>query len=65
MFTQLSSKASQSGLRAFSTTIVNMGVTKTILKEGSGASPTVGQTVTIEYTGYLKDTTKPDNKGTQ
>lgn len=40
-----------------------MGVTKTVLKEGSGAIPTPGQTVTIEYTGWLKDTSKPDNKG--
>lgn len=40
-----------------------MGVTKTILKEGSGAIPKVGDKVTIEYTGYLKDTTKPENKG--
>ncbi|KIN00498.1 hypothetical protein OIDMADRAFT_55085 [Oidiodendron maius Zn] len=42
-----------------------MGVTKTISKEGSGASPVKGNKVTIEYTGYLKDTTKPDNKGKQ
>jgi FK506-binding protein 1 len=42
-----------------------MGITKTILKEGNGAIPTAGQTVVIEYTGWLKDTTKPDNKGTQ
>lgn len=40
-----------------------MAVTKTVLKEGSGAIPKVGDTVTIEYTGYLKDTSKPDNKG--
>lgn len=40
-----------------------MGVAKTTLSEGSGAVPTVGQTVTIEYTGWLKDTSKPDNKG--
>ncbi|EFY95677.1 hypothetical protein MHUMG1_08146 [Metarhizium humberi] len=40
-----------------------MGVTKTTLKEGSGAQPTNGQTVTIEYTGWLKDTSKPDSKG--
>jgi FK506-binding protein 1 len=40
-----------------------MGVTKTTHKEGTGAQPTPGQTVTIEYTGYLKDTSKPDNKG--
>ncbi|KAK1981080.1 FKBP-type peptidyl-prolyl cis-trans isomerase [Colletotrichum cereale] len=40
-----------------------MGVTKTTHSEGSGAIPTPGQTVTIEYTGYLKDTSKPDQKG--
>ncbi|KAG5932479.1 FK506 binding protein proline rotamase rapamycin-binding protein [Claviceps sorghi] len=40
-----------------------MGVTKTILKEGTGAQPAVGNTVTIEYTGWLKDETKPDKKG--
>ena len=42
-----------------------MGVTKTTHQQGSGAQPTAGQTVTIEYTGYLKDTSKPDNKGTK
>ncbi|CZT00022.1 hypothetical protein WAI453_003389 [Rhynchosporium graminicola] len=40
-----------------------MGVTKTITKEGDGAIPQKGDRVTIEYTGYLKDTSKPDNKG--
>lgn len=40
-----------------------MGVTKTTIKEGSGAQPTKGQTVTIEYTGWLKDASKPDQKG--
>ncbi|KAK8051249.1 FK506-binding protein 1B [Apiospora rasikravindrae] len=40
-----------------------MGVTKTTIKEGSGATPQVGQSVTIEYTGWLKDTSKPDSKG--
>ncbi|KAF7548806.1 hypothetical protein G7Z17_g6820 [Cylindrodendrum hubeiense] len=40
-----------------------MGVTKTILEEGTGPSPQVGQTVIMEYTGYLKDTSKPDNQG--
>lgn len=40
-----------------------MGVTKKILQEGSGAQPVAGQNVTIEYTGWLKDTSKPDNKG--
>lgn len=42
-----------------------MGVTKTILQEGSGPIPSKGDKVTIEYTGYLKDTTKPGNKGEQ
>ena len=32
-----------------------MGVTKTILKEGTGEIPKKGDRVTIEYTGYLKD----------
>lgn len=40
-----------------------MGVTKTILAEGNGQIPKKGDTVTIQYTGYLKDTSKPDNKG--
>jgi FK506-binding protein 1 len=40
-----------------------MGVTKTVLEAGTGAQPKVGDTVVIEYTGYLKDTTKPNNKG--
>jgi len=40
-----------------------MGVTKTTIKEGSGAIPQVGSSVTIEYTGWLKDTSKPDSKG--
>ncbi len=40
-----------------------MGVVKTTTKEGKGPIPQKGQTVAMEYTGYLKDTTKPDNKG--
>ncbi|KAI6713502.1 peptidyl-prolyl cis-trans isomerase [Marssonina coronariae] len=54
-----------STIRSLSRTSANMGVTKTVLKEGSGAIPKAGDYVTIEYTGYLKDTTKPGNKGTQ
>jgi FKBP-type peptidyl-prolyl cis-trans isomerase len=42
-----------------------MGVTKTLLKEGNGPIPVKGQTVVIEYTGYLKDLSKPDHKGEQ
>lgn len=44
---------------------VNMGVTKTTHQEGTGPQAQAGQTVTIEYTGFLKDTSKPDNKGKQ
>lgn len=40
-----------------------MGVTKTILAEGNGPIPKKGDSVTIEYTGYLKDPSKPDQKG--
>lgn len=32
-----------------------MGVTKTIIQEGAGQSPQTGQTVTMEYTGWLKN----------
>ena len=42
-----------------------MGVTKTTIKEGDGPSPSPAQTVTMEYTGWLKDASKPDNKGTK
>jgi FK506-binding protein 1 len=42
-----------------------MGVNKTILQEGNGPVPQKGQKVTIEYTGWLKDPSKPDNKGKQ
>lgn len=42
-----------------------MGVTKTTHQEGTGPQPQVGQTVTIEYTGFLKDSAKADNKGKQ
>lgn len=46
-----------------STYNVNMGVNVTTREAGTGATPTPGQTVTIEYTGYLKDTSQPENKG--
>ncbi|KAM0298514.1 hypothetical protein ACHAPM_008584 [Fusarium culmorum] len=32
-----------------------MGVEKTIIKEGDGPSPQVGQKVTMEYTGWLQE----------
>lgn len=44
--------------RNFSRTNAIMGVTKHILKEGTGESPKVGDTVTIEYTGWVKDVNK-------
>ncbi|KAL7803534.1 hypothetical protein V8C44DRAFT_274721 [Trichoderma aethiopicum] len=40
-----------------------MGVEKTILEEGSGPQPQKGQTVVMGYTGWLKDTSQPENKG--
>lgn len=42
-----------------------MGVTKTIIKEGNGPKPSAGQKVTMEYTGWLKDESRPENKGSQ
>ncbi|KAK1241233.1 hypothetical protein MKX08_001207 [Trichoderma sp. CBMAI-0020] len=42
-----------------------MGVTVTTLEEGSGPNPQVGQTVIMGYTGWLKDTSQPENKGKQ
>ncbi|KAI5463702.1 hypothetical protein BGZ63DRAFT_423025 [Mariannaea sp. PMI_226] len=38
-----------------SSTIKNMGVTKTVLQPGSGPIPKPGDEVTIEYTGWLSD----------
>jgi FK506-binding protein 1 len=40
-----------------------MGVRKTIIREGSGPRPKKGQMVTMQYRGYLKDSTQPGNKG--
>ncbi|KAK4085070.1 uncharacterized protein Triagg1_60 [Trichoderma aggressivum f. europaeum] len=37
--------------------------TKTILEEGSGDQPKARDTVIMGYTGWLKDTSQPDNKG--
>src|SRR5262245_39426809 len=35
------------------------------LAVGSGPSPQAGDTITVHYTGWLYDPTKPDNKGKQ
>ncbi|KXX76583.1 hypothetical protein MMYC01_204847 [Madurella mycetomatis] len=40
-----------------------MGVTRTTHVEGTGPQPTKGKIVRIAYTGWLKDTSKPGNKG--
>lgn len=40
-----------------------MGVEKTILTEGTGPQPKVGQTISMHYTGWLKDPSKPDGRG--
>lgn len=52
-------------IRTLTTTSRKMGVTKTILVEGSGASPQKGDTVTMLYTGWLKEAGKKDGKGKQ
>ena len=39
-----------------------MGVEKTIIKPGNGVDrPKKGDEVSMEYTGYLYDPSKPDN----
>lgn len=63
--TNISRPITRISTRNFSQTSVIMGYTKTIHREGSGPSPNPGEQVTIEYTGFLKDTSKPDNKGAQ
>lgn len=40
-----------------------MGVTVQHIVVGDGAQPVAGQKVTIAYTGWIKDTSKPENKG--
>lgn len=42
---------------------ITMGVTKTVHVKGTGPQPLRGQKVTVAFTGWLKDTSKPDNKG--
>lgn len=52
-------------LNYFTTTARKMGVTKTVLVEGNGPSPQKGDTVTMLYTGWLKEAGKKDGKGKQ
>lgn len=43
-----------------------MGVEKKLIKEGNGSDrPKKGDQVTMEYTGWLHDTSAADNKGSQ
>ena len=43
-----------------------MGVTKTLISPGNGQDkPQAGQTVTMEYTGWLYDESSPQNRGKQ
>ncbi|KAB8217254.1 hypothetical protein BDV33DRAFT_177436 [Aspergillus novoparasiticus] len=43
-----------------------MGVTKTLIAPGDGVNfPKVKDNVAMDYTGWLYDPSKPDNKGTQ
>ncbi|KAJ5022704.1 hypothetical protein PSV08DRAFT_323389 [Bipolaris maydis] len=48
--------------RAFTSTARAMGVQKTIIQEGNGPSPKQGDTVTMEYTGWLKDASTDKGK---
>jgi FKBP-type peptidyl-prolyl cis-trans isomerase len=38
---------------------------QTDLKVGTGAEATAGKRITVNYTGWLYDSSKPDNKGQQ
>ena len=38
---------------------------QTDLRVGTGADATAGRRITVNYTGWLYDPTKPDNKGSQ
>ena len=39
--------------------------TETDLVVGTGAEATTGKSITVDYTGWLYDTSKPDGKGAQ
>lgn len=42
-----------------------MGVQKTVISAGDGPSPKKGDTVTMEYTGWLRTAGQPEEKGKQ
>jgi FKBP-type peptidyl-prolyl cis-trans isomerase FkpA len=43
----------------------NVPFSSTDLKVGTGATATSGKSIVVNYTGWLYDSSKPDNKGTQ
>ncbi len=47
------------------TTAPTEGMKMTDVKTGSGAEAVAGKTVVVHYTGWLYDTSAPDNKGTK
>lgn len=56
----------QSSARPFSTSLINMGVTKQIISEGNGTDKAKkGDTITMEYTGNLQDANAANGKGKQ
>jgi hypothetical protein len=55
--------ASASASTSTSTYPRTMGVTRTTRVSGTGPQPARGQKVTIAYTGWLKDTSRPGSKG--
>lgn len=42
-----------------------MGVQKTIITEGTGPQPNKGQVISMHYTGWVKDTSKPESRGSK
>lgn len=43
-----------------------MGVTKELIHAGDGQTkPSKGDTINMEYTGWVYDASKPGNKGSQ
>jgi FKBP-type peptidyl-prolyl cis-trans isomerase len=52
--------------RTFRSSAINMGVTKKVLTPGNGSDKAkAGDKVAMVYTGWLEDTSKPENKGEQ